>query len=193
MPFARGFLSDVFFIVKLASTSAADESAATDLLRRTVQSVDPVLPILEVKTFAKHYDSNAQLWIMRAGATLFSIFGVLALGLSVVGVYGIKVYSVARRTREIGIRMALGAQRQAIQWMILREGFAMVATGLVLGLLLALGTGKIASSILFEVSSMDPLAFTFAAGVLAIAALLATWIPARRATRISPMAALRTE
>jgi ABC-type antimicrobial peptide transport system permease subunit len=89
--------------------------------------------------------------------------------------------------------MALGAQGKTVQWMILREGFAMVGAGLALGLLLAFGIGKIVSSILFEVSSTDPLAFTLAPAVLATAALLATWLPARRATKISPMVALRTE
>jgi predicted permease len=193
LPFSRAFFSDVFFFVKFSSVPAGSESTTASLLRRTVREVDPVLPALEVKTFAQHFDSNAQLWIVRAGAALFSIFGGLALGLAVVGVYGVKAYSVARRTREIGIRMALGARRKTVQWMILREGFAMVASGLALGLLLALGTGKIVSSILFEVSSTDPFAFTIAPAVLMTAALLATWLPARRATKISPMAALRTE
>jgi predicted permease len=193
LPFSRAFFSDVFFFVKFGAVPAGSESTTTGLLRRTVREVDPVLPVLEVKTFAQHFDSNAQLWIVRAGAALFSIFGGLALGLAVVGVYGVKAYSVARRTREIGIRMALGAQRNTVQWMILREGFAMVAAGLLLGLLLAFGTGKIVSSILFEVSSTDPFAFTIAPVVLMTAALLATWLPARRATKISPMAALRTE
>ncbi len=124
---------------------------------------------------------------------MFSVFGGLALGLSVVGLYGIKAYAVARRTREIGIRMALGARRETVQWMILREGAAMVAAGLALGFVLALATGRIVGGILFEVSPLDPLAFTLAPAVLALAALLATWLPARRATRISPMAALRTE
>jgi ABC-type antimicrobial peptide transport system permease subunit len=155
--------------------------------------VDPLLPILELRTFEKHMDVNPQLWVVRAGAALFTIFGALALGLAVVGVYGVKAYSVARRTREIGIRMALGAQGSTVQWMILREGLAMVAVGLALGLLLALGTGKILSGILFQVSSTDPFAFTIAPIVLVTAALLATWLPARRATKISPMAALRTE
>lgn len=191
LPFARGFQNDVFFFVKLASPGS--ESATADLLRRTVQSVDPLLPVLELRTFEKHMDGNPQLWIVRAGAALFSIFGGLALGLAAVGVYGVKAYSVARRTREIGIRMALGAEGRTVLWMILREGFAMVAAGLAIGLLLALGTGKIVSSILFEVSSTDPFAFTVAPAVLMTAALLATWLPARRATKISPMAALRTE
>ena len=179
--------------VKFASLPASSESATADLLRRTVQSVDPLLPVLELRTFEKHMDGNPQFWIVRAGAALFSIFGGLALGLAVIGVYGVKAYSVARRTREIGIRMALGAQGKTVQWMILREGFAMVASGLGLGLLLAFATGKIVSSILFQVSSTDPFAFTLAPAVLTIAALLATWLPARRATKISPMAALRTE
>ena len=193
LPFSRGFFSDVFFFVKFGSIPAGSEAATADRLRRTVRSVDPILPVLEVKTFAQHFNSNAQLWIVRAGAAMFSIFGGLALGLSVVGVYGVKAYSVARRTREIGIRMALGAEGKTVQWMILREGFAMVAAGLVLGFLLALATGKIVSSILFQIGSTDPFAFTIAPAVLTAAALLATWLPARRATKISPMAALRTE
>src|SRR3954468_14732040 len=191
LPFARGFQSDAFFFVKFASLGS--ESATAELVRRTVQNVEPLMPVLELRTFQKHMDGNPQLWIVRAGAALFSIFGGLALGLAVVGVYGVKAYSVARRTREIGIRMALGAQGKTVLWMILREGFAMVAAGIALGLLLALGTGKIVSSILFDVSSTDPFAFTIAPVVLMAAALLATWLPARRATKISPMAALRIE
>ena len=193
LPFARGFQSDAFFFVKFASLPSNSESATADLLRRTVQSVDSSLPVLELRTFEKHMDGNPQLWIVRAGAALFTIFGALALGLAVVGVYGVKAYSVSRRTREIGIRMALGAEGRTVQWMILREGFAMVAAGLALGLLLAFGTGKVVSSILFDVSATDPLAFTIAPVVLMSSALLATWLPARRATKISPMAALRTE
>jgi ABC-type antimicrobial peptide transport system permease subunit len=149
--------------------------------------------VLSIKTFDQHLNGNLQLWMIKAAAALFSVFGSLALGLSVVGLYGVKAYSVARRTREIGIRMALGAEGKTVQWMILREGFAMVAAGLALGLLLAFATGKIVSSILFQVSSTDPFAFTIAPAVLMTAALLATWLPARRATKISPMAALRTE
>ncbi len=130
---------------------------------------------------------------MRAGAALFSVFGGLALGLAVVGVYGVQAYAVARRTREIGIRMALGANAADVLRLILREGALMLTAGVVLGLALSIATGKIVSGLLYEVSALDPVAFTIAPIVLAAAAFVACWLPARRATRISPLAALRTE
>ena len=193
LPFAGGFQSNVFFHIKFAPNAGRDVGATADLIRRTVREVDAAVPVLSLKTFAQHLESNLELWIVRAGAALFSIFGGLALTLATVGVYGVKAYSVARRTREIGIRMALGAQRETVQWMILREGTVMLASGVLLGVLLAAGTGKLISGMLYNVGALDPLAFTIAPVVLAAAALLATWLPARRATRISPMAALRTE
>ena len=193
LPFAGGFQSNVFFHIRFAPNAGRDPGATADLIRRTVRDVDAAVPILSLKTFAQHLDGNIELWIVRAGAALFSIFGGLALALATVGVYGVKAYSVARRTREIGIRMALGARRETVQWMILREGVVMLASGVALGLLLAAGTGKLISGMLYSVGALDPLAFTIAPVVLAAAALLATWLPARRATRISPMAALRTE
>src|SRR5436190_8104251 len=193
LPFAGGFQSNVFFHIKFAPNAGRDIGATADLIRRTVREVDAAVPVLSLKTFAQHLESNLELWIVRAGAALFSIFGGLALVLATVGVYGVKAYSVARRTREIGIRMALGAQRETVQWMILREGSVMLASGVLLGVLLAAGTGKLISGMLYNVGALDPLAFTIAPVVLAMAALLATWLPARRATRISPMAALRTE
>jgi predicted permease len=193
LPFAGGFQSNVFFHIKFAPNAGRDVGATTDLIRRTVREVDAAVPVLTLKTFAQHLDGNLELWIVRAGAALFSIFGGLALALATVGVYGVKAYSVARRTREIGIRMALGAQRETVQWMILREGIVMLASGVLLGLLLAAATGKLISGMLYNVGALDPLAFAIAPVVLAVAAFVATWLPARRATRISPMAALRTE
>ncbi|MFL6538185.1 MAG: FtsX-like permease family protein, partial [Chthoniobacterales bacterium] len=149
--------------------------------------------ILSLKTFQQHLDANMGLWVVRTGATLFSAFGILALVLAVVGVYGVKAYSVARRTREIGIRMAVGAAPNAVQWMIMREGLFMLAGGIAIGLLLAIATGKLLSGMLYQVGALDPLAFSTAPLVLAAATLLATWLPARRATRINPITALRTE
>jgi ABC-type antimicrobial peptide transport system permease subunit len=193
LPFAGGFQSDVHFHIKFAPNARRDAAATADLIRRTVREVDGALPILTLKTFAQHLESNLQLWIVRAGAALFTVFGVLALGLAAVGLYGVKAYSVARRTREIGIRMALGAQRGTVQWMILREGSLMLASGLALGLLLAIGTGRVVSGMLYNVGALDPIAFIIAPLVLAAAALIATWLPARRATQVDPIQALRTE
>src|SRR4051812_13452218 len=193
VPFAQAFQSNVSLFVRFRSLPHSQEASTADLLRRTVREVDGALPVLSLKTFNQHLESNFQLWVVRAGAAMFSVFGVLALGLAVVGLYGVKAYSVARRTREIGIRMALGAQRGTVLRMIMREGSVMLLCGIVLGLLLAAGTGKILSGMLYEVGALDPVAFTLAPLTLAVAALVATWLPARRATRISPMAALRTE
>ena len=173
LPFARGFQSDVFFFVKFASLPAGQEAATADVIRRTIRGVDATLPVLALKTFSQHLDADVQLWLVRAGAMLFTVFGGLALGLAVVGVYGVKAYAVARRTREIGIRMALGAEPAAVLWMILREGAWMLVSGVVIGLLLAVGTGKVVSGLLYEVGALDPVAFTVAPAVLAAAALLA--------------------
>ena len=193
LPFARGFQSDVFFVVRFHSLSPGSESTTADLLRRTVRDLDPSIPILSLRTFAQHLDANLDLWLVRAGAALFSIFGGLALGLAVVGLYGVKAYSVARRTREIGIRMALGAQAGAVLRMIMREGSMMLVSGVAIGLLLAVATAKIVSGILYGVGALDPVAFVVAPVVLSVAAVIAMWLPARRATRVDPIQALRTE
>src|SRR5256886_2663813 len=193
LPFARSFQSDVSFFVRFHSLPVGTEAATADLLRRTVRDVDPSLAIISLRTFQQHLDANIQLWIVRAGAALFSIFGLLALGLAIVGLYGVKAYSVARRTREIGIRMALGAERSRVLRMIMLEGSIMLLCGIALGLLLAMATAKILSRILYQVGTLDPIAFTVAPLVLAAAALVATWLPARRASHVDPIVALRTE
>jgi len=193
VPFARGFQNNAFFFIQFSNLTAATVPDMADAVRRAVRETDPTLPVLGLKTFPQHLDANMQIWIIRTGAMLFSIFGGLALLLAIVGVYGVKAYSVARRTREIGIRMALGARPNGVQWMIIREGIVMLAGGVVIGLLLAVATGKLLSGMLYQVGALDPIAFSAAPLVLGAATLLATWLPARRATRISPMTALRTE
>src|SRR5438270_5476683 len=193
VPFARGFQSNISFFVRFRSLAPGNEAATADLLRRVVRDVDPSLPIISLQTFAHYLDSNLDLWLVRAAAVMFSVFGGLALGSAVVGLYGVKAYSVARRTREIGIRMALGAQPRMVLRLIMGEGSIMLLCGLAIGLLLAAAVGKILSGILFEVGAFDPPAFASAFIILAAAALITTWLPARRATRINPMVALRTE
>jgi predicted permease len=193
VPFARGFHTNAFFFIQFSKLNETTIPDMANAVRRAVRETDPALPVLGLKTFPQHLDANMQLWIIRTGATLFSVFGGLALLLAIVGVYGVKAYSVARRTREIGIRMALGARPEGVQWMIVREGMVMLGGGVVIGLLLAVATGRLLSGMLYEVGALDPVAFSSAPLVLSAATLLATWLPARRATRISPMAALRTE
>ena len=134
LPFARGFQNNVFFFIQFSSLNKTNVTNLAEAVRRAVREADPTLPVLSLKTFPQHLESNMELWIIRVGATLFSVFGGLALVLAIVGVYGVKAYSVARRTREIGIRMALGAQRKSVQWMIVREGAIMLAGGVALGL-----------------------------------------------------------
>ena len=127
------------------------------------------------------------------GATLFGAFGAVALLLAIVGVYGVKAYAVACRTREIGIRMALGAHRKDVFALIMRQGAMQTALAVSVGLLLSLGAGRVLSQILSEVSPSDPFALISSSLLLAVAALLACFLPARRAMHVNPITALRTE
>jgi putative ABC transport system permease protein len=125
------------------------------------------------------------------GAMSFATFGGVGLLLSLIGVYGVGAYMVARRTREIGIRMALGADRRAVLRLFLREGVILTSIGLVLGLAMAALVAGLMRGILFDVNPLDPLVFGMASALLAGAELIACWLPARRATRVDPMEALR--
>jgi ABC-type antimicrobial peptide transport system permease subunit len=129
----------------------------------------------------------------RAVASLAGLFGTVALLLAAVGLYGVTAYTVAQRTNEIGIRMALGADRAKVVRYVLRGAFMRVVVGLALGIPLAIVAGRLISSQLYDVSFWDPLALGMAAGALALSALVAALIPARFAASISPMTALRTE
>ncbi len=189
----RNIQSDVFFHVRTVQGASATDAAFFDLLRHEVRSAAPGVPVLAVKTFRQHVDANAQLWVVRAGAAMVSLFAGLALALAVVGVYGVMAYAVVRRTREIGIRRALGAEPGEVQRMVLREGLIITAGGAAVGLLLALGIGRVFSRMLFEVGPLDPVAFIIAPAVLIATALLACWLPARRAMRVDPIVALRYE
>ncbi len=124
---------------------------------------------------------------------LFAIFGSVALFLAIVGVYGVRSYTVARRTREIGIRMALGATTADALKLVMREGLALTLAGVGLGLLLAVGTGKLLGSMLYEVSGTDPVVLIGAPLVLGTISLAACCLPARRAARVNPIVALRYE
>ncbi|MEP6777714.1 MAG: ABC transporter permease [Chthoniobacterales bacterium] len=193
VPFAQAYTGAVFLHVRLTNPSRATTTAMISTLRQTLRNVDPGLPVLRMVPFSDMVEKNIGLFIVRIGAVLFGVFGSIALLLAVVGVYGVKSYAVARRTREIGIRMALGAKRSDVFRLVMRQGALQTAFALAIGLLLSLGAGRALAEMLFNVSPADPISLGVASVLLGIASLLACFVPARRATRVSPMAALRTE
>jgi predicted permease len=166
-------------------------TAPAGALREAVQRLDPNLPLYDMKTMEAQVDES--LFIDRMVAALSTAFGVLATLLAAVGLYGVMSYAVARRTREIGIRMALGAERGRVLWLVLREVAFLAITGIVLGLGAALLVTRRIQSQLYGLSPTDALTLVGATLVLALVALLAGYVPARRATAIDPMMALRSE
>src|SRR5581483_8287330 len=190
-PFGSQFASMMTLHVRTAPSMS--DTAALATIQRELRAIDPQLPILSAKTMTVQRDSSVDVWAVHAAATLFGVFGALALVLAAVGVYGLKAYDVSRRTREIGIRMALGATTRSIERMLLEESGRTTAIALVVGALLAAGIGRLASNFLFNVSPFDPAVLTVAAVVLATATTLACYVPARRATRLRPLDALRAE
>ena len=179
--------------VHLRVTAQGPEGDVLASLRREIADVDPRLPVLEVMRMQQFHDRSIELWAVRAGGTLVILLGGLALVLAVVGVYGVKSYVVSQRTREIGIRMALGARSADVLWMFIADGARLTAVGLAAGLPLAALIGLALSRLLYDVSPLDPFVFAVAPLTLAAAALLAAWVPARRATRVTPMIALRID
>jgi predicted permease len=193
VPLAQKYYGSVYLHVRLTNTDRQSVVSAIPTLRQTLRSVDPDLPVLRIIPFTDLMEKNVGLWIVRLGAALFGVFGGIALLLAVVGVYGVKAYTVARRTREIGIRMALGARKGDVFALIMKQGALQTAVAVGVGLLLALGAGRVLSQILFNVSPADPSSLIVSTIMLSAAALLACFLPARRATRVNPMTALRTE
>jgi predicted permease len=179
------------FISGLLLVTNASPGSLEPLLTRTFAEVDPNLTIISVRTLQQQvYFSFSE---ERAVASLAGLFGIIALLLAAVGLYGVTAYTVAQRTQEIGIRMALGADRVNVVQMVLAGASRRVLVGLVLGVPLAIGAGRLISTQLYGVSSWDPVALGIAAIALAVSAFFAAVIPARRAASISPMKALRTE
>jgi predicted permease len=193
VPLAVAQSGNVYLHVRMANKDRRAVAAMTPSVRQMLRSVDPDLPILGIAPFTDLMEKSVGLWIVRLGAVLFGVFGAIALLLAVVGVYGVKAYAVACRTREIGIRMALGARRSDVFGLIMRQGAMQTGLAVLFGLLLALGVGRVLSQILYEVSPNDPFALLTASVMLASASLLACFFPAQRATRVTPMTALRTE
>ncbi len=179
--------------IHVRTLSAAGEGDVLAAIRRELSGLDARVPALDLMPMRRFHDRSLELWAVRAGGNMVTSLGLLALVLAVVGVYGVKSYVVSQRTREIGIRIAVGAQPRDVLWMVLREGALLTAAGLAIGLPLAGLAGLGLSRLLYEVSPLDPIVFVLAPLTLAVAALAASWLPARRATRVAPVTALRAE
>jgi predicted permease len=175
--------------LEVRTSGPAAPLAAT--LRRLVSEVDPRLPILDIATLDTRVDF--QLTQERLLAALTVTFGAVALLLACLGLYGTMAYSIARRTAELGVRIALGATRRDVLFLVLREALVVIAIGLALGVPMAIWAGVRVDKLLYNVSPLDALSYTSATLVLAIVAIAAALIPARRAAALEPMSALRTE
>jgi ABC-type antimicrobial peptide transport system permease subunit len=165
--------------------------AVTQLVRETVAKQNPDIPLYQV--YSMDEALSRPLWYIRVFGTMFMIFGGIALFLAAIGLYAVMSFSVARRTKEVGIRMALGAQAGQVIGMMFRQGVWQLGLGITFGLLLAAAVGQTISAILFEVQPRDPQVFGGVVVVLFITGMLACLVPARRATRVDPLTALRSE
>ncbi len=177
--------------MNLVIKSASSPSALTSPVRDAIRALDPNLPIADVRTMEEVV--NATLSTPRFTGVLLGMFALLAVVLSAIGIYGVLSYLVSRRTREIGIRMAIGAGRAQVLRMVLGSGLSLSLTGAGIGLVLAVGVGRLMRSVLHDVAPNDPATFLFVAVTLPGIALLASAVPAWRATRVDPIVALKTE
>lgn len=175
------------FYVRTAGGAATPGAAIRDMVR----AVDPTLPIFDLQTMEARMSDS--LFADRLLATLSTAFALLATLLAAVGLYGVMSYAVARRRKEIGVRMALGADAATVQRMVLGEISVMAVIGIVIGLAAAIGLGQLVRTALFELSPLDPVALAGAAVLLSVVIFFAGWMPARKASRIEPLRALRTE
>jgi putative ABC transport system permease protein len=175
------------FVLLVRSSAPALEKPIRDI----VSSIDPDQPVYDVRPMIERVQET---WATQRLLTfLLSVFAGLALLLATIGLYGVIAYTAVRRVREIGVRLALGAQRADIRALILGHGSRLLATGLAIGVIGAFVCSRLLRSVLFDVSAVDPLVYIMVSALLAIAALLACWLPARRASRINPIIALRAE
>jgi predicted permease len=190
-PFAYEALAQRYVTnMTLIARSAGDPEAAVLPIQRVLQEMDPELAIVGAATVSSNIE--ASLWASQLGATLLAVFGFLALVLAGIGMYGVMAYAVGQRAQEIGIRMALGADRRAVMGMVLGQGMLVVGLGLALGLVLAWALSGMIQSMLF-IGARDLLVWGVTTGLLALVGLFANWWPALRATHVDPVIALRSE
>jgi predicted permease len=177
----------------IAVRTSRDAEAALPMLTATIHAIDPGIAVSNAMTMKGKIENSPAAYLHRSSAWLVGGFAAMALVLSVMGLYGVIAYSVSQRTREIGVRMALGAQRGSVYGMILREAGWLIAMGVVVGLGCSLGAGMLMRTLLFGVKAWDAPTLGAVAMVLAAFALIASYVPARRAASVNPVEALRAE
>ncbi|HEV2665630.1 MAG TPA: FtsX-like permease family protein, partial [Blastocatellia bacterium] len=187
LPLLQSYKPNLTLHVRTATPSQTVLAA----VRREVQALDPTLPVYNLGTLAEQRDGS--LYAERLAATLLTLFGLLALSLAAVGIYGVLSYAVTERTREIGVRLALGARPSDLLKLVVGQGMILTLLGLVIGVGASFALTRLMAKLLYGVSATDPLTFVVIPLLLTVVALLACWIPARRATRVDPLAALRYE
>jgi putative ABC transport system permease protein len=175
----------------ISARTSGPPMTITASVRQAVQSVNQDIPLYWVDSY--EHQIAQQVWFVRVFGTMFMIFGFVALFLASVGLYAVMSFSVSRRIREVGIRMALGARTADVVRMIFRQGLVQLVVGMSLGLLFATGMGQLLKAILFQVQPRDPSIFVGVAAVLTLVGLAACFVPALRATRVDPLVALRSE
>jgi putative ABC transport system permease protein len=180
-------VANSYYVVR----TRVDPDSMSDTIRRTIEAAEPNASVADVKTMERRIGES--LWQRRLWGVMFVAFGVMALVLAAIGLYGVVSHGVAQRTQEIGIRVALGADPLGIGGMVVREALLLVAIGIAIGTVAALGTGRLIASLLKGVPPNDPLTFLGVIAVLCGAATAAAWLPAYRASRVSPIVALRSE
>ena len=187
----RAYGEDLSQMVEILARSPSGPGAASTFLRDHAQALDPDLPLLPLLTLE---DGLAQqFWPQRVFGSLFAVFAVIAMLLATCGLYGVTSYAVSRRTREIGIRIALGADARRVWWAATGSTLRQLAIGLVLGTAGAAAVTRVLPAMLFGTSALDPLVFAFVIGMLIVVGVGASAIPARRAMRVDAVEALRAE
>jgi len=189
-PFAQAYGMPATLVVRAIS----DPHALAHSVREAIRALDADLPIYSIVTLDEHMASSAfALMPLRMGATMAGIQGAIGLLLAILGLYAVVSYGVTSRTREIGVRIALGATSKNVLQLVAREGLRLTMIGVIIGVVLAIGVSFGLSHVVFGVRAVDPVAFPVVIIVLFATAAVACWFPARRATKVDPMTALRAE
>jgi putative ABC transport system permease protein len=189
IPFAQRYRGEMTLFIHSRGDAASVIAAA----RQIVGQIDRDLPVYDAKTMTSHLHDGVALIFVRLGAKLAGAFGLLGLILAVVGLYGVVSYAVTQRTHEIGVRVALGAKRREVLKLVLGQGLVLTGIGIAVGMGAALAVTRVMSSLLYGVSTTDPLTFILVPLLLTGVALAASFVPARRAMKVDPMVALRYE